>query len=911
MFTDIEGSTVRWDRNPGAMQIAVRRHDTLMRAAIEDANGVVFKTIGDAFCAVFWSAQSAVDAVLSAQRALAAEDFTAVDGVRVRMALHCGAAEERDNDYFGPTLNRVARLLAIGHGGQVLLSGVAAEAAEPILPAETGLRDMGEHRLKDLTAAEHVFQLTAPDLRLDFPRLNSLSVHNNNLPQQLTSFVGREQDVAEIQALIERHRLVSLIGTGGIGKTRCSLQVGAEMLESFHDGVWFADLAPLHDAALVPNVIGSIFGVQESTTRPMIETLIHHLRTKKLLLILDNCEHVIKTASQTAAALVRACPNVKIVATTRESLNVAGEVVHRLPTLAVPKATRHLTAHAALDCGAVALFEGRARAANSRFSVTDENAPTVAEICRRLDGTPLAIELAAARLKVMSVTELAKRLDERFRLLTGGDRTALPRQQTMRALIDWSYDGLSHDERIVFRSLAIFAGGFTLQGASTVCARDAIDEFAVIDVLTSLVDKSLVSMDPHGDDARYRLLESTRAYAREKLIQHDELGAIACRHACAYADVAEQHEIDYDTTPSPAWHAQVEFDLENVRAALAWSFDGGELAAGLRLAATLGRILLSFATAEARRWVQTALGRIDETTPQLIVARLKLADALLASVLNQFKAALAAAEEALALFGELDDRRGVADAQRFAGRSLIRMGRVADGEALLRAALTTYTKLGVQRLGGILRDLAVARSLDEDMAGARDQFSRALTVFRQGADEENVAITAAALAEAEFACGDPEAALSLAEEALQAVRGFGRDRMVAALLGNIAAYLIALECYDLASAHAKAALELAAEVDAHALVTFALQHLAAVAVLRPPPDDDRARDDPQLAATLIGFVDARMTTLDVVREYTEQHEYEEILQALHRRFSDETLAELVNEGGSATIDRAINLVSHV
>jgi len=910
MFTDIEGSTVRWDRDPEAMRDAVRHHDAVMRGAIERAGGIVFKTIGDAFCAVFWDAEDAVAASFGATRDLAAADFSAVGGVRVRIALHVGTADERDSDYFGPTLNRVARLLSIGHGEQILLSEAAADAAMSSLPPGAELRDMGVHRLKDLTAPEHVFQLTALDLTAEFPPLRSLNVANNNLPQQVTRLVGRDRDIAEIQAIVNGERVVTLLGTGGVGKTRCALQVGAEMLDRFADGVWFADLAPLSDGNLVASEIGSIFNVQEPASRPMLDTLVKHLASKQLLLILDNCEHLIDACAKAAAALARACPGVKVLATSREPLNIRGEIVHRLPTLSVPRATKHLAAHGALEHGAIALFEMRAHAVNPRFSVTDDNAGVVVEICRRLDGIPLAIELAAARVKSMSVRDLAARLDERFRLLTGGDRSALPRQQTMRALIDWSYDGLSQDERAVFRALSVFAGGFRTQTVVAVISSESLDEYAVMDSVASLVEKSMVAMESSDDDSRYRLLESTRAYAREKAIEHGELRAVALRHARAFADLAEQHELDYDTASSPAWLAIVDFDLENVRAALPWSFgDDGDALTGQRLAATLGRILLSVAAAEARRWVKAALERVGPDTPSLIVARLKLADASLASVLNQFKAALTAAQEALARFDELGNRRGIADAQRFAGRSMVRMGRVAEGEALLRASLETHTSLGTRRIGGTLRDLAVARSLEADLAGARDLFARALDVFRESEDEENVAVTAAALAEAEFACGDAETALSLAEESLQAMRGFGRDRMAAALLGNIAAYLISLECYDLAQGHARAALELALEVDAQASVTFALQHLAAAAALQPHPEGHGADDAFARIARITGCVDARLAELEVVREFTEEREYVATLEALRERLVDDKIMEYMNDGRGWTIERAVQAAS--
>ncbi|MFN2460379.1 MAG: adenylate/guanylate cyclase domain-containing protein [Candidatus Velthaea sp.] len=901
LFTDIEGSTLRWDRDPDAMQTAVRRHDVLMRGAIEASNGVVFKTIGDAFCAVFERVEDGLHAVLAAQRSVIAEDFSAVDGVRVRMALHVGTSDERDSDYFGPTLNRVARLLAIGHGAQVLLSQVAAETVAGALPPGVMLRDMGEHRLKDLSASERVYQVVATDLPSEFPKLKSLSVLDNNLPHPTTTFVGRERDVADIKALLQHHRLVTLLGTGGVGKTRCGVQAAADLIDDFEDGVWFADFAPLRDATLVANEIASLFNVQESPNRPMTETLVDHLRNKHALLILDNCEHVVVEASKVSAALLRSCQHVRILTTSREGLNVAGEMIYRMPSLSVPESTKGLTAQRAMSYGAVALFESRARAINARFVLTDDNAPVAADICRRLDGIPLAIELAAARVKVLSVRELAKKLDERFRVLTGGDRTALPRQQTMRALIDWSYDGLAPEEQTVFRHLSVFAGGFDLQTATTVCRSTGFDEFELLDHLTSLVDKSLVVMEHSDEMARYRLLESMRAYGREKLIEHGEAECAAASHADAYTERAEQHELGYETMTHRRWLAAVDCDLENVRAALTWSFANGEVLTGQRLAATLGRILLTSAAAEARRWVKIALERVDSTTPTVIAARLEIGEAFLASVLNQYKAALAAAQRALALYAELGDKRGIADAQRLAGRSMVRIGRIDEGEALLKASLITHTSLGSRRVGGTLRDLAVARATAGDLASAREFFAQALSAFRRYDDEENQVLTASALAEAEFACGDAEAALPLAEEALDGVRAMGRDRMAAALLCNISAYLIVSGQYGYAEARAREALCLARDVEADVLVAYALQHLAAVAALQPRGADDLAR-----AARLTGFVDERVATLEIVREPTEQREYEVTLGALREALPAQKIMSFMNDGRTWPVEHAIS-----
>ena len=907
LFTDIEGSTIRWDRDSAAMQAAVRRHDELMRAAIGAHQGHVFKTIGDAFCAVFWTAEDAVGAAFEAQRALDAEDFTAVDGIRVRMAVHVGTSDERDGDFFGPTLNRVARLLAIGHGGQVLLSNAAAQTAAAGLPPEASLLDLGSHRLKDLAAPEQVFQILAPSLAAEFPKLRSLNVFDNNLPQQTSTFVGREQEVAEIEALLASGRFVTLFGSGGLGKSRCALQVAADRFEEYPDGVWFVELAPVGDPTLVPNEIAAIFDVQESPNRPMLETLTAYLKNKQTLLLLDNCEHVVEEASKTAAAILRMCPKVKIVATSREALKVPGEIVYQMPALGVPLRTKNLTAEAALAFSAVVLFEVRARAAQPQFVVTNENAATVAEICSRLDGIPLAIELAAARVRVLAPRQLAEKLDERFRLLTGGDRTALPRQQTMRALIDWSYDLLSEREQQFFRALSEFAGYFTIDTATAVCASETIDEFEVLDLLASLVDKSLVLAEPADHETRYRLLESIRQYGREKLIAAGEQADVAARHAAAYADLAEQLERDYDVSPHRQWFARVEAATENVRAALAWSFGpSGDVLVGQRLAATLRRVLVAFAAVEARRWIATALAAAGGSTPPLVRARLELGEATLASSLSQFRAALTASERALELFGELGDARGTAAAQRWAGRSLVYLGEVDRGEALLQQSLATLKAEGLRRLGPTLRDLAAARAIQGDMPAARSLFEQALASYKESDDEYNVAVTAGTLAEAEFRCGDAEAAIRVAEEGLAAARALGRAvRLEAWLLGNMAAFQLERERFANARDRAREALRLARTAEVEIDVVIALQHLATVAALRPPDDERPAAADRESAARLLGYVDARLAALGVVREVTEQDLYDKALSALRANLESSTLAGCIEAGGAYSEERAV------
>lgn len=906
LFSDIEGSTSRWESATDAMEIALARHDLLVRNAIEAHGGYVFKTIGDSFCAAFATAFDATAAALDAQRALASEDFSAVQGIRVRVALHTGPCFERDGDYFGPTVNRVARLLAIGHGGQVLISGASADVLRHEIPAKTSLRDLGEHRLKDLAHAERVYQLVAPDLPESFPALLSLNYLSNNLPAQSTSFVGREGVLADVKALLKDHRLVTLVGTGGAGKTRCAIQVGAELVDGTGSGVWLAELAPISDDSLVASVVARALGVRESPSRPILDTLLEYLKRKRLLIILDNCEHVIDQVAVVAAAILRDCSDVRILATSREPLNNSGEHTYRMPSLTVPSNAESLFEEGTSQYGAVQLFVDRAVSSDRRFALTEQNASYVAEICRRLDGIPLAIELAAARIKVLSPQQLVQKLDERFRVLTGGDRTALPRHQTMRALIDWSYDLLSKDERALFRRLSIFAGGFTLETAPAVCSEAAMDEIAVLDLVSSLVDKSLVQADAVGDGTRYRMLESTRQYAREKLAEAGEEEAVARAHARALFRLAEQLGDVSGTTPDRVWQAQAELELENFRAALSWAFGvRGDVLLGQRIAGTLRRVWSNLVTVEGRRWVQAALRCVTEDTPVSVLAGLDLAESLLAAALNQHKVSLRAGERALTRYRELADPLGIAEAELRIGRAQLLLGDIADGEALMERSLEAARALGARVFViSALESLAVARQIAGDLPGARARHREALATAQDVGADRFAATIAMNLAEMEFGGGNATGALRLANESLAVYRVFADTTNLALLRSNMAAYCVSLRLYDEARAAGREAITRARDTQWSVVLAFAPQHLAAIATLRSS-DDSTAIEDLERAARILGYVDARLAALEAVREHTEQQEYDVMVPTLRDAFGEEKLSKLMAEGSTWSEDQAI------
>jgi len=611
LFTDVEGSTKLAQEHPEKWESLRERHHAILNSAIESHNGYVFQIIGDSFCAAFHTAGDALRAAIKSQTDLHNEDWGDTP-IKVRMGINTGVAQAGNmNDHSGgykgyAALARVQRVMSIGHGDQILLSNTSAELVRGELPEHVSLRDMGEHRLKGLLNPEHLWQINAPGLPQEFPPLHSLNVIPTNLPVQLTNFVGREKEIQEVKDELGRHRLVTLTGSGGTGKTRLSLQVGADLLDSFPNGVWFVELAPLSDPNLIPNTVLSVLGISEQSDKPALDVLQEYLQPRKLLLVLDNCEHLIANAAAVANAILSAAPDVKILASSREALGVQGELSWHVPSLSLPDPKKLPELEALTQYEAVRLFIDRAILVNPHFTVTKDNAPAIAQICFRLDGIPLALELAAARVRMLSVDQISARLDDRFRLLTGGARTALPRQQTLRAMIDWSYDLLSENERLLLRRLAVFAGGWTLELAEQVCSDETIDQYEILDMLGRLVDKSLVTVYESITGTRYRILETIRQYAREKLFELGEGEKLRDRHLKAFVELAEQMEPDSRGQNQPHCFNRFEEEMDNFRLAMEWAH-GRDNESLLRLSTSLWRFLDLRGYQEDAEWLYAAI----------------------------------------------------------------------------------------------------------------------------------------------------------------------------------------------------------------------------------------------------------------------------------------------------------------
>lgn len=711
------------------------------------------------------------------------------------------------------------------------------------------------------------------------------AVPAHNLPRQLTSFLGRDQVVAEIAALLETAPLVSIVGTGGAGKTRTAIEVGNRLQTRFPQGVWFVELAPLSDPSLVPHALAEALHVQESPARPLVETLLAYLRQRRLLIILDNCEHVISEARLLAAAVLRDCPEVTVLTTTREALHITGERTYKIPSLAVPK--RKLTSpDEALSYGAVALFDDRVRAADSSFKITPENVGFVVEICRRLDGLPLALELAAARVNVLSPQEISEHLDRVFDILSEGPKGGVPRHATMRAVIDWSYALLSPQAQVLFERLAIFAGGFTLETAMTVCADNDLSRKDVLESLTALIGQSLVTTEFSHGIGRYQLQEASRQYALEK-IAADKQQTLARRHALAFFEVAVRLDEDWYSASERLWFSEAEAELDNFRAALAWSLgERNDPHLGRAYAGALARLWYSLSPVEGRRWVRLAIDSMAEGTPDDERAQLYIADAELCGALGESAASLASAKQALQLTPALDDLQ-LARTEHAAGTALAALGQGAQGEALLDHALAASQRLGNGRLQAlVLSDVGTAHSRRGDIDGSRRFYGEALSCYVSLGLERPAASISGHLAELEFEAGDPAAALHQAEEARAGHAATRNRRSEAADLCNMTAYLVALNCFGDARAYMAWALEAALDVFSPVLTTIVLQHAAAIAALQSGFGETSTAKDLEDAAMLLGFVEARLAALGARRDYTERQEEERARVALQSTFGE-------------------------
>ena len=750
LFTDLEGSTRLWEQNPAEMRHALEAHNGHIQHALDTNGGRIVKYTGDGALAVFDSVGPAMAAALDAQRALESLDAGELGPLRARMAIHVALLDdvengcyESDGDYLGPALHRCARLMATAHGGQVILSEAAAASVEATEHPGVELLDLGRHRLRDLSDRERVFQMLHADLWPEFPPLRSVDAYPGNLPKQATSFVGRERELAELAELVERTGLVTLVGVGGVGKTRHAIHTAAQLIDRYDHGAWLVDLAPISDPELVPATMASALRIRERKGEEIIETICGYLADRSLLLVVDNCEQVVDAVAALVSAVHDAAPRVRCLATSREGLRIGGEQVWHVPVLSMPEPGADLSLEEAHGYEAVQLFVDRARAGDHRFVLDESNLDAVVDLCRRLDGLPLAIELAAVRSSVMSAPEILSRLDERFGLLTDGVRRGADKRQTLRGAIDWSHDLLDPEEQKLFRRLSVFAGGWALGDAEAVATGAGVDAGHVLDLLAGLVRKSMVVVTQSEGVTRYRLLESLREYGRERLVEAGEEATYRARHGVAFFELVEGLAGDIRGPGQTDAYAEIRSEFDNIRAAFEWFVTQGDAERALLFVRVMRTYMAEYLPTEGFQWALAAVTIGDDAPPGLLAAG--LADASWIGYVGEREEALSLALRSI----EVSEAAGLAP----------------DPEALLPLGLVALYEGDLETaLGHFERATAVAREVDD--------------IYEIAAGQTGVCFLRAML-------GDGDGAVEAGEEAVELGRRLGYDTQIAGGLASL------------------------------------------------------------------------------------------------------------------------------
>jgi predicted ATPase/Tfp pilus assembly protein PilF len=782
---------------------ALERHDDLIEQIVVEQGGKVVRPRGegDSRFAVFARATDAVTAACSIQRAFLKEHWPLADPLRVRMAIHTGEAILRLGDYYGPAVNHCARLRAASHGGQVLVSAVTAELVREALPTAITLMDLGQHQLRDLEYPERIWQLLHPELPGEYPALSSAGTSPaTNLPNQLSSFVGRADALAELLALLGTVRLLTLVGPGGIGKTRLALRLAAESQSTFQDGVWLVRLESVVEPLLVPATIAAVLGIGESRSSADPAVLADAIGSHQLLLVLDNCEHVLQTCAEVAELLLGACPRLRILATSREALGISGEVGWPVAPLSLPDLLRPERLAAS---EAERLFIERARATNPRFTLTGHNARALAEVCLRVDGLPLAIELAASRTRLLSLEQMASRLGDRLQLLTGGSRTALPRQQTLRSTIEWSYDMLSEREQVLFSRLSVFVGGWTLEAAETACAGGPVPRDQVLDLMGRLVDRSLVVVqhEEGGTEPRYRLLETLREYAREKMDASVDAEQANWQYVDYFIALGEQAHAHLNGGPEYAhWLERLEAEKDNLLAAMRLCRQQQDMERGLRLGGAVCRYwyvrrLLS----QSREWLEALQIFTQDPARTAIRARALSGAGILASQLDDYDRAQAMFEESLGIYRELGDQGRTGTLLNNLGMIALNRRDFAAARALLEQSLSVAHEAGNEvRSAIVLNNLASLYETQGEYSIALRLYADSSVCYRHVRDSVGLSFALSREAHTALAEGQAEVARMLCEEGLDLARGVRHQGAVAACCLELG--IVRLQQGDLAAA---------------------------------------------------------------------------------------------------------------
>lgn len=941
LFTDIEGSTNLAHHYPDQWESLRARHHAILQSAMDVHNGYVFQIIGDAFCVAFSSSIDAVNAALEAQRCLLDEAWAPAP-VKVRIGIHSGTAQlQEDGQYTGyATLACTQRIMSAGHGGQTLLSGATRELVRDSLPSNGELMDMGERRLKDLQRPERLYQLSASGLPATFPPLKTLDSYPNNLPVQLTTFIGREQEIAEVKQELQVHRLVTLTGPGGAGKTRLSLEVGAACLEQYKNGVWFVELARLTDPSRIISAVLSAFGIHEKENDILF--LANYIGTQSLLLILDNCEHLVEECARLADRLSSSCPNLRMLASSREAFSIAGEQPYHVPSLPFPDPKKLPAMEEIANCEAVQLFVERVKTYFPSFSVTDRNASSITQICCRLDGIPLALELAAARVKVMSVEQLASRLGDVFNLLTNGSRNALPRQQTLRALIEWSYDLLTESEKLLFRRLAVFSGGWSLEAAESICGMEATDY--VLENLARLVDKSLVNKEELDGEARFRMLETIRQYAEFKMFASEEVEEVRNRHRDWFMQLAETAEPKLRTGEQLVWLNRLETEHDNLRAAMQWSIEQKHVEQALRIPSALayfweihghaeegrnwfhqairleapnpernyqyawatavsGLLSLSYFLPDAKNYKSQAEEALDifrERTDLFRAGRILHYLAVISSFAGDIETALSTLREELNYQQTAGNPWGVGECFHCMAHLIEEQGKIEESHTLYHKSVELIKQTGDRwSLYHPVGDIGRLAAYQGDMKTALAVFQENLYRFQELGSREGISSTYSELGKLYYSRGEYQQAVECFQEAIALDEKSGNLAMNSLWPRAHLAYTI-LQQGDILKARAtfKDSFRGMQKADSLIGIVFVTEGLASLNVHEA---------EFERAARLFAWADSIRNKIDNHRPPPEQASVEKDLAVIRSQLDDTECARFSTEGRAMTVEQAIAL----
>lgn len=785
LFTDIEGSTKLAQEFPETLPAALDKHNALMREAAESNNGFVFEIVGDAFCCAFQNADDAVKAAVMIQRNLAFEKWD--DAViKIRIGIHRGKAVWSGAAYRGYiTLAQTNRILSAAYGEQILISNGTCEMVKDKISNEISFRSLGERRLKDLNEPVKLYQIVSVGLRQDFPPLKTLDARPNNLPVQLNSFIGREEEMKKIKNSLINTHLLTLTGPGGTGKTRLALQIAADIIDDFANGVWFVELASLNEPELLPHAVMQALGVQEQPKLKVESTLFDYLKDKELLIILDNCEHIVHDCAKLAEKLLQNSPKLKIFATSREALRCNGELTHQTLSLNTPGPKEKISAATLTQYESVRLFIERALAVNSSFTVNNNNAPAIAGICSQLDGIPLAVELAAARTKVLTAEKIYARLNDRFKLLTGGKRTALPRQQTLSALIDWSYELLSDNEKTLWNRLSVFSGGWTLEASEKICSDEKIiSEEEILELLNNLTEKSIVIFNI--ENQRYKMLETIKKFGDEKMRAANEQGKFSKKHSRFYIELAENASKNLRGNESLFWMNVLNNESGNVEMGLIRSLENSDNEAGARLAVAVAHYWqLRGNLSEGMRWLE-AVAKNNTETMNSNYCKVNYFIGKFARLKGDFEKAKNFLQESLEFWRESGNEQGITDTLNSLGINEYDQGRYEQAAGFYEENLEIYKKNKNKRgIAVSLNNLGNVVSNQGDYVKAFGLYEESLTIRRELEDIVGIGITLNNLGILAYEQGDYVKATDLLQESLQIRREIGDINGVAICMMNL------------------------------------------------------------------------------------------------------------------------------